>query len=227
MFQILFYYIVIDTFKNIVLKTLRSIFTRKKLLTEKKRDYKSIGYARSTNSNPEYLYEQIESLRNYGCTNIFYENLSLRQDFKPQLTEALNNLSKGDQIVFTKLDRAFKSKYECIKTIKNLLNKGIHFSTISGFLCSNKFLDIYPIIFNILYELETLEKNILIENKKENSDNILLSGTKIGGRPKIRDLKEELVVRLRKEGFSYRSIRSQTGIALSTIRRILVDYSAS
>ena len=206
---------------------MKPIFTRKKLLTEKKRDYKCVGYARATNSHPEYLDEQIESLKNHGCNYIFCENVSLSQDFKPQLTEALKILSKGDQIVFTKLDRAFKSKYECIKIIKNLLNEGIHVSTISGILRSNKMSYIYPIIFNILYELETLEKNILIEKKRENFDNVLLSGTKIGGRPKISHLKEELVVRLRKEGFSYRSIRAQTGIALSTIRRILVDYASS
>ncbi len=206
---------------------MRPIFTRKKLLTEKKRDYKCIGYARATNSDPGYLDEQIKSLRNHGCNYIFCEKASSSQDFKPQLAEALKILSKGDQIVFTKLDRAFKSKYECIKTIKNLLNEGIHISTISGILRSNKFSYIYSIIFNILYDLETLEKNILIEKRRENSDNVLLSGTKIGGRPKISHLKEELVVRLRKEGFSYRSIRTQTGIALSTIRRILVDYAAS
>jgi len=32
-----------------------------------------------------------------------------------------------------------------------------------------------------------------------------------------------LVIRLRNEGYSYRSIRSQTGIALSTIRRVILE----
>ena len=49
----------------------------------------------------------------------------------------------------------------------------------------------------------------------------------LGGRPKISPLKESLVIRLRNEGCSYRSIRTQTGIALSTIRRIILDGEAS
>ena len=48
-------------------------------------------------------------------------------------------------------------------------------------------------------------------------------GNNLGGRPKISPLKESLVIRLRNEGYSYRSIRSQTGIALSTIRRVILE----
>ena len=54
-----------------------------------------------------------------------------------------------------------------------------------------------------------------------------LNGNNLGGRPKISPLRESLVMRLRKEGCSYRSIRTQTGIALSTIRRIILDGEAN
>ena len=205
---------------------MKRIFTRRKLITEKKRNYNCIGYARGSSSNLEHIDEQIRSLRKFGCNYIFSENLSLTEEQKPQLNLALNKLCKGDLMVVTKLDRIFKSRYECTKTIHKLLNQGIYFTTISGFTASNNIPDIYSIIFNILFEIETLEKDISIEKKRDISDNIFAKGKNIGGRPKISNLKEELVVRLRKEGFSYRSIRSQTGIALSTIRRIIVDYTA-
>ena len=227
MFQILFEKIIIDTVKNIVFNTLRNIFKRKKLLTERKIKYKSIGYARATSNKPEYLEEQIESLQRFGCNYIFSENVSLSHDNWPQRNHVLKILSKGDQLVLTKLDRGFKSRYECITTINQLLNEGINICTISGFNFSNNLLDVCPTIFSILYELEIFEKNIFDEKKREISDNVLLKGKNIGGRPKIGNLKEELVVRLRKEGFSYRAIRSQTGIALSTIRRIIIDYAVS
>ena len=206
---------------------MKNIFYRKKLLTERKinRKYNCIGYARVTSSEIESLNDQIQLLRDYGCNYIFSEIRSLNKDPKPQFEKALNKLSKGDQIVFTKLDRAFISQYECIRIITKLLNQGINFSTVSGSISSNNYLEMYKLIFNILFELETLEKDILLEKKKELSNNILVAGQNVGGRPKINHLKEELVVRLRKEGFSYRSIRSQTGIALSTIRRIILDYS--
>ena len=206
---------------------MKNIFKRKKLLTERKKKYKSIGYARTTKNDIEDLEEQIKCLRKFGCNYIFSEQVNLSQENKPQLSNAINKLSTGDQLVFTKLDRAFKSKYECILTINKLLNKGINLCTLSGFNCSNSLSNIHPIVFNILFELENLEKDILDEKKIELSENVLLKGKNIGGRPKIDNLKEELVVRLRKEGFSYREIRSQTGISLSTIRRIIIDYAIS
>ena len=196
-------------------------------MTERKHDHKCIGYARVSRSDFSYLDEQIGCLKDFGCNYIFSEVLSLNQNPKPQLDKALKKLSKGDQIVFTKLDRAFQSQNECITTINKLLNEGIHLRTVSGFLSSTNYTEIYPAIFNILCELETLEKDISLAKKKELSFNKLLAGKNLGGRPKIGPLKEELVVHLRKNGFSYRSIRSQTGIALSTIRRILLDYASS
>ena len=49
----------------------------------------------------------------------------------------------------------------------------------------------------------------------------------MGGRPKTSNEKDGLVLRLRNEGCSYRSIREHTtGLALSTIRRIIVEQES-
>ena len=74
-----------------------------------------------------------------------------------------------------------------------------------------------------IYELDNLEDKSLGERKKEQLLRRKLSGNNLGGRPKISPLKESLVIRLRNEGYSYRSIISQTGIALSTIRRVILE----
>ena len=74
-----------------------------------------------------------------------------------------------------------------------------------------------------IYELDNLEDKSLSERKKEQLLRRKLSGNNLGGRPKISPLKESLVIRLRNEGYSNRSIRSQTGIALSTIRRVILE----
>ena len=70
-----------------------------------------------------------------------------------------------------------------------------------------------------LESLRLKEKELILQRR--------LNGNNLGGRPKISPLKESLVMRLRNEGCSYRSIRTQTGIALSTIRRIILDGEAS
>ena len=224
----MFYYIVFDTVKNICIKTLTFKFRRKSfLLSQKNKNSKSIGYARAIDSEYEYLEEQIKHLKSEGCSLIFSEIISLEEETKPEFKKALNYLSKGDELIVTKLNRAFSDRNECIKTINKLLNNDIRLRTLSGFLSPSSSSDIYLSVFNILYELDNLDNDCLAERKKELVLQRRLTGNNLGGRPKISPLKESLVIRLRKEGCSYRSIRTQTGIALSTIRRIILDGEAN
>ncbi len=220
----MFFCLVFDTVKNIGIKTLTFKFKRKRfLLSEKTKAYKSVGYARAINSEFSYLEEQIKCLKNEGCSLIFSEILSLEEEIKPEFKKALNCLSKGDELIITKLDRAFSNKNECIKTINKLFKNEVRLRTLSGFLSPRYSSDISSLVFTILNELNNLDNESLIERKKELILQRRLTGKNLGGRPKISPLKESLVMRLRNEGNSYRSIRTQTGIALSTIRRIILD----
>jgi DNA invertase Pin-like site-specific DNA recombinase len=199
-------------------------FKRKRLLiSEKNKNFKAIGYARATHNEFEYLEEQIKNLKKNGCSVVFSEFISLDEEIKPQLNKAINCLSKGDELIITQLDRAFKNKKECLVTINKLINKNIKLRTLTGFFTENISSGTNISIFKILYELDNLEDNSLGERKKEQLLRRKLSGNNLGGRPKISPLKESLVLRLRNEGYSYRSIRSQTGIALSTIRRVILE----
>ena len=220
----MFFLKVFDTVNNKCIKTLNIKFKRKRfLLSEKNKKGKSIGYARAIDSEFDYLKDQIKNLKNQGCSQIFSEIISLDEEIKPEFKKALNFLSKGDELVLAKLDRAFSNKNECIKTITKLLNKDISLRTLSGFLSKRDSSEMSSSIFKILYELDNLDYECLGERKKELVLQRRLNGKNLGGRPKISPLKESLVMRLRNEGCSYRSIRTQTGIALSTIRRIILD----
>jgi len=219
-----FFYLFIDTVNNICNKTLTFKFKRKRLLlSQKNKKTKAIGYARATHNEFDYLEEQIKKLKEEGCSLVFSELISLDEEIKPQLNKAINCLSKGDELIITQLDRAFKTKKECLVTINKLINKDIKLRTLTDFFAGNKSSKTNSSIFKVFYELENLEDKSLGERKKEQLLRRKLSGNNLGGRPKISPLKESLVIRLRNEGYSYRSIRSQTGIALSTIRRIILE----
>ena len=220
----MFFCIVFDTVKNISLNTLTFQFKRKgSLLSEKTKKKKSIGYARAIDNEIFYLEEQIKFLKNEGCNLIFSELLSLDEEIKPEFQKALKALSTGDELVVTKLDRAFSNRNEGIRVINKLLNQNVQLRTLSGFFTNKNSPNTSSFVFNILYELNNLDDECLKERKQENVLKRRLNANNLGGRPKISPLKESLVVRLRDEGYSYRSIRAQTGIALSTIRRVILD----
>jgi len=202
---------------------LKNKFTRKKLLTEKKSDKKLIGYARAIDNEIDYLNKQIHDLSSYGCNSIFSEIISSSAEKKPELQNAYNALSTGDILILDKLDRAFYSKNDCIKGLNILMKKGIGLKILSSNFSSSERHEPFHLILNFLLELENLEKDISEEKKREVLKNRKIIGINLGGRPKISKIKETLVLRLRSEGYSYRTIRSQTGVALSTIRRIILD----
>ena len=223
----MFFFKVFDTVKNICLNTLTFQFKRKiSLFSEKTKKKKSIGYARAIDNEIFYLEEQIKFLKDEGCNLIFSELLSLDAEIKPEFQKALKALSKGDELVVTKLDRAFSDRNECIRVINKLLNQDVQLRTLSGFFTNKYSPNKSSLVFNILCELNNLDNDCLKERKKENVLKRRLNGNNLGGRPKISPLKESLVIRLRNEGYSYRSIRAQTGIALSTIRRVILDGEA-
>ena len=191
----MFFFKVFDTVNNICIKTLTYKFKRKRfLLSEKNIKGKIIGYARAIDNEFDYLEEQIKSLKNEGCSLIFSEIISLDKEIKPEFQKALNYLSKGDELILTKLDRAFSNRNECIKTITKLLNNEIRLRTLSGFLSPNNSKEISSSIFNILYELDNLDNGCLGERKKEQVWQRKLNGSNLGGRPKISPLKESLVM---------------------------------
>ena len=109
---------IFDTVKNICNKTVTYKFKRKRLLlSEKYKNSKTVGYARAIHDEYEYLEEQIKILKGEGCSLVFSEFISLDEEVKPELNKAINYLNKGDQLIITQLDRAFKNKKECLMTI--------------------------------------------------------------------------------------------------------------
>ena len=80
-----------------------------------------------------------------------------------------------------------------------------------------------PLLIGLLSGIGEVERQRVIDRTQESINYRKATGENLGGRPKTSHEKESLVMRLRNEGYSYRSIRKQTGLALSTIRRIIVE----
>ena len=84
-----------------------------------------------------------------------------------------------------------------------------------------------PVLIGLLSGLAEVERSLIQERTLESIQHRRATGGNLGGRPKTNEAKERLVLRLRDEGCSYRSIREQTGLALSTIRRIIAEQEAT
>ena len=198
-------------------------FQREKPLFRDKPEYKSIGYARQSSQKQSSIGAQVQDLKNAGCVVVLQETISSANKERPQFEAALAMLEEGDEIVFTKLDRGFRNQRQCINTLHDLQEKGIHVRTTDGMINTRALGKFAPIVIGLLSGLGEVERQMVIERTQESINHRRETGGNLGGRPKTNDEKEGLVLRLRNEGCSYRSIRKQTGLALSTIRRIIVE----
>ena len=156
---------------------------------------------------------------------VFQETISTRTSEKDraQLQAALNALVEGDEFVCSSLSRLGRDQRSVINRLHDLQEKGIHVRTLDGLVSTKAMGKFAPVLIGLLTGLNQIEREQVRDRVLESIQHRKATGQSIGGRPKTNQAKEGLVLRLREEGCSYRSIREQTGLALSTIRRIICD----
>lgn len=186
---------------------------------------RSVGYARCSTSH-QTTDAQVAALRAAGCAVVFQETISSRlaEKDRPQLQAALNALVDGDELVVTKLDRLGRDQRSVINRLHDLQERGVHIRTLDGLVSTQGLGNFAPVLIGLLTGLAEVERSLIRERTLESVQHRREKGGNIGGRPKTNEAKARLVLRLREEGCSYRSIREQTGLALSTIRRIITEH---
>jgi len=160
---------------------------------------------------------------------VFAEKVSSRAPLEKrhQLRACLETLQEGDELVVSKLDRLGRSQVEVINRLADLQEKGIHIRTLDGLINTRGLGRLAPLVIGLLTGLAEVERSLIQERTKESVEHRRKTGGNLGGRPRTSDKKERLVLRLRSEGESYRSIRDQTGVSVSTIQRILQNQEVA
>ena len=185
---------------------------------------RKIGYARCSTTH-QSTDSQVEDLKAAGCEEVFSEKVSSTATLEKrhQLRACLGVLRKGDLLVVSKLDRLGRTQVEVINRLNDLQQQGIGVKTLDGLIDTHALGKLAPLVVGLLTGLSEVERSLIQERTRESVEHRRKTGGNLGGRPKTSSRKESLVVRLRKEGESYRSIREQTGLALATIQRILEE----
>ena len=160
---------------------------------------------------------------------VFAEKVSSRAPLEKrhQLRACLETLQKGDELVVSKLDRLGRSQVEVINRLADLQEKGIHIRTLDGLINTRGLGRLAPLVIGLLTGLAEVERSLIQERTRESVEHRRKTGGNLGGRPRTSEKKERLVLRLRSEGESYRSIRDQTGVSVSTIQRILQNQEVA
>ena len=183
---------------------------------------KIIGYSRKS-TQKQINAPDVEALKQAGCDQVFEENVSTRKAEKdrPELMKCLASLRKGDTLKLTSLSRLGRTQREVINRLHELQAEGINVITLDGLINTEALGKFAPVLIGLLTGLNEVERELTQERTIQSVEYRRKTGGNLGGRPKTSAKKEKLVLRLREEGESLRSIKDQTGVAVATIRRII------
>ena len=185
---------------------------------------KVIGYSRKSTSKQSNA-DGVEALKQAGCQIVFEEIVSTRKAEKdrPELMKCLASLRKGDTLKLTSLSRLGRTQREVINRLHELQAEGVNVITLDGLINTEALGKFAPVLIGLLTGLNEVERELTQERTIQSVEYRRKTGGNLGGRPKTSAKKEKLVLRLREEGESLRSIQEQTGVAVKTIRRIIAD----
>lgn len=190
-------------------------------MTKTDRGFKMIyGYARVSTKkqvNGNSLEEQVNRLQREGCEVIIQEQYTGSTTDRPKLDQLINNLTQGDRLIVTKLDRFARNVTEGIDVIKKLFAQGVTVHVINVGLLDNTAMGNF--FLTTLLAVAELERNMIIERTQAGKE---IAKTKNGftdGRPtKYTQCQLEHAMKLLNNN-SYKQVARMTHISKSTLVR--------
>ena len=179
-----------------------------------------VGYAR-VSTEGQTLEQQFAVLRDAGCDDVFGEKVSstVPAHKRQQLQAALSSLQKGDTLVVSKLDRLGRTQSEVVVQLASLQEQGVYVRTLDGLLNTAALGKMAPLVVGLLTGLAEVERELTRERTRESVEHRRRTGGKLGGRPQLQETRRELVLRLRREGRSFREVAETCGVSLSTAHK--------
>jgi len=140
-----------------------------------------IGYARvsTQDQNPDF---QVDALEKAGCEQIFQEKFTGTRKERPELSQCLRILRKGDVLVVWKLDRLARSLKDLVEIVQDLNDREVGFKSLTEAIDTTS-----PggrLVFHIFGALSEFEHSLIKERTHAGLAAARARGRK-GGRPPL------------------------------------------
>ena len=179
------------------------------------------GYAR-VSTTAQSLDDQIEQLEAQGIepNNIYAEKFTGTKTDRPQFNKVLKQLSKGDELIVTKLDRLARNSREALDIIEPLMDNGVEINVLNVGKLNNT--TVGKLTYQILLAVAELERNTIVERTQEGKEYARKHNKNYKeGRPRRTITRYyENIYKYLKNGHSYTETEKFFNISRSTIYRI-------
>jgi len=180
------------------------------------------GYARVSTkmqqSDGNSLEIQERTLLEAGAQIIYMDSYSGTSMERPRFNELRTLLRPHDTLIVTKLDRFARSVSQGILVIDELLEKQVTVNVLNMGIMDNS--PTGKLIRNILLSFAEFERDMIVERTQEGRR---ISG-KYGGRPRKYSDTELTNALLLLQSHTYQEVSMMTGISVSTLYRVKIQY---
>lgn len=184
-----------------------------------------VGYGR-VSSQGQSLAVQDEKLKAFGCTRIYAEKKSGRQqDNRPQFQACLEFLRDGDTLVISRLDRMARSVLDLAKIADVLKRKGVTLKVLDQSIDTST--SEGKLMFSLLGAFAEFECDIRAERQSDGIAKAKSAGVKFGRKKALTDEQIKRVQFLRnEEKLSVPDIADRFNCGVATIYRSLSGAQA-
>lgn len=174
------------------------------------------GYAR-VSTEEQNIDAQIDQLQEAGCTVIYSDHASGRDQGRPEWQACTRSLGAGDTLVVTRIDRLGRSLIDLVNIINDLAKRQVAFRSLSEGIDTSTAQGV--MMFQIVAVFAEYERALIRERTKEGLANAKNKGLRLG-RPQALTIEQIAEARkMRTHGYSYTKIANLLGSSPSTIRR--------
>jgi len=179
-----------------------------------------VGYGR-VSSQGQSLAVQDEKLKAFGCTRIYAEKKSGRQqDNRPQFQACLEFLRDGDTLVISRLDRMARSVLDLAKIADVLKRKGVTLTVLDQSIDTST--SEGKLMFSLLGAFAEFECDIRAERQSDGIAKAKSAGVTFGRKKALTDEQIKRVQFLRnEEKLSVPDIADRFNCGVATIYRSL------
>lgn len=183
-----------------------------------------IGYAR-VSTLEQNLDRQIDQLIERGVDkrNIYQEKMTGTKRDRPQLNNMIDELQEGDVVLIADLTRISRSTKDLLDIVDKIKEKGAGIKSIKDTWLDTTSENPYnDFLLTIMAGLSQLERDLISIRTKEGLQSSRARG-RMGGRPKTRNEKADLVLMMLNNHYKIKDIVAQTGLSRASVYRIKND----
>jgi DNA invertase Pin-like site-specific DNA recombinase len=179
------------------------------------------GYARiSPGGKSESVDAQARQLTKAGCRKVFRDvHVSGAKTDRAQLRRVIDQLTPGDVLMVTRLDRLARSTRDLLNTLAAIADREAGFRSL-GDAWADTTTSHGRLMLTVLSGLAEFERDLIRARTAEGRERAKARGVRLGRKPKLTPHQQREAVKRRESGEPIRDIARTYNVHNSTISRL-------